>query len=192
MNKSNFINTSFFLIVITILSGCNDSSNNNQSNIPIDITRDHVCMLDGMILLDHPGPKGQIILKNNEHQFFCDTKGLISTLYNPNYKTKIKHAFVQDFGNRQWGSYKDNWIDITKSFLVIDSHKVGSMGPTPATFSTNQEAENFAKQFGGSVIAFNAFTTDQFEAYQKRIRNSIRKNVNHVSAFNDTTTHKHN
>lgn len=174
MNKYR-ITAILALFVTLVLSGsCSEDKHTNTSSTPTDLTRDKVCILDGMILLDHPGPKGQIILKNNEQHFFCDTKGLISTLYDENYKAKIKQAFVQDFGNRKWGSYKDNWIDIKHAFLVIDSNQLGAMGPTPATFGARSDADNFAQKFGGIVLPFTSFDEGKFEAYQKRIRQKLR------------------
>lgn len=148
-------------------------------------------MLDGMILLDHPGPKGQAVFKNNEIHFFCDTKGLISTLYDQNYKVKIKQAFVQDFSKRKWDSYKDNWIDIQHSFIVMDSSRFGAMGPTLATFGTRTDADNFAKEFGGIVLAFNKFNAEKFEAYQMRIRQQLRDAIGNISALNSETEHHH-
>ncbi len=145
MGKQYLTIISTLLAVLTLSSGCSENGDSNTLSTPTDLTRDEVCMLDGMILLDHPGPKGQIIFKNDEQHFFCDTKGLISTLYDQNYKTKIKQAFVQDFGRRKWGSYNNNWINIKEAFLVIDSNQFGAMGPTLATFSIHTDADNFAK-----------------------------------------------
>ncbi len=149
-------------------------------------------MLDGMILVDHPGPKGQVIFKNNEQHFFCDTKGLIATLYDQNYKAKIKQAFVQDFGKRKWGSYNDNWIDIKQAFLVMDSSRFGAMGPTLVTFGARADANSFAKEFGGKVLPFSQLNEEKFEAYQKRIRQQLRDTISNISAANNAATHQHN
>jgi len=148
-------------------------------------------MLDGMILLDHPGPKGQVIFKNGEQHFFCDTKGLISTLYDQNYQTKIAQAFVQDFGKRKWDSYNDNWISIQEAFLVMGSSQFGAMGPTLATFSTRADADSFAKEFGGEVLPFNQLNKEKFAAYQQRIRQQLRDTISNISAANNETAHQH-
>jgi len=190
MGKRNLTAISPLLIVLTLSSGCSEDNSTNISSIPTDLTREEVCMLDGMILVDHPGPKGQVIFKDGTHHFFCDTKGLIATLYDPNYKTKIKQAFVQDFGNRKWGSYNENWIDVKQAFLVIDSSQFGAMGPTLATFGTRADAEAFIKEFGGSLLSFNELTEDKFETYQKRIRQQLRAAIGNISNPIEAT-HQH-
>jgi len=191
MDKYHLKIASSLLLALLLFSGCSEKSNTQASYSPKDLTGDEVCMLDGMILRDHPGPKGQIIFKNGEPHFFCDTKGLISTLYDPNYKVKIKQAFVQDFGNREWGSYKDNWIDVKQAFFVMDSSRFGAMGPTLATFASRTDADNFAKEFGGSVLAFSELNEEKLEAYQKRIRQQLRNAIGNMSAPDDNMKHQH-
>ena len=141
MGKFSFRHLTAALLALIILSGCGDKEEAGVADLPRDLTREEVCMIDGMILLDYPGPKGQLFFKNGEAQFFCDTKGLISTLYDPDYKVKIKRAYVQDFGGREWGSYSGRWIDVNKAFLVLDSNIFGAMGPTMATFRTRADAD---------------------------------------------------
>ncbi len=191
MRKHLLIIALSLFIAVTLLGGCSENNHSNTTSRAKDLTRDEVCMLDGMILMDHPGPKGQAIFKNGERHFFCDTKGLISTLYDQNHKMKIKQAFVQDFGQRKWGSYKDNWIDVKQAFFVMDSSRFGAMGPTLATFSTRTDADNFAKEFGGSVLAFNELNEEKFEAYQKRIRQQLRNAIGNISAPDDNMEHQH-
>ncbi|MFC1602507.1 nitrous oxide reductase accessory protein NosL [Pseudomonadota bacterium] len=191
MNKYQLAIASSLLIALSLTSGCSENSSDKTSYTPQDLTRDEVCMIDGMILLDHPGPKGQVIYKNGEPHFFCDTKGLISTLYDQNYNTKIKQAFVQDFGKRKWSSYSDNWIDVKQAFFVMGSSQFGAMGPTLATFSTRSDADAFAKEFGGSVLAFNELSEEKFEAYQKRIRQQLRDAIGNISTSNEEAAHQH-
>jgi len=148
-------------------------------------------MIDGMILLDHPGPKGQAIYKNGELHFFCDTKGLIATLFDSNYNVKIKQAFVQDFGGRKWGSYKDNWIDIKQAFIVMDSSRFGAMGPTLVTFGQHADADSFAQEFGGTVRPFSELDKEKFEAYQKRIRQQLRDAIGNISNSSSEAEHQH-
>jgi len=191
MSKRHLTTISSLLIALALFSGCSENNSTSTVSTPADLTRDEVCMLDGMILLDHPGPKGQVIFKNNEQHFFCDTKGLISTLYDQSYKMKIKQAFVQDFGKRKWGSYNDNWIDVKQAFFVMGSSQFGAMGPTLATFSSRSDAETFIKEFGGSVLAFDELTEEKFEAYQKRIRQQLRDAIGNISTTNEAAAHQH-
>jgi copper chaperone NosL len=162
-------------MAVLFLSGCGEKEGASVADAPRDLTREEVCMIDGMILLDYPGPKGQIVLKNGEARFFCDTKGLISTLYDPDYKVKIKRAYVQDFAGRKWGSYSDRWIDVNQAFLVMDSAKLGAMGPTMATFSSRSDADAFAAEHGGAVVPFTEFNESMLEEYLKRVRQQLRE-----------------
>ncbi len=192
MNRQKHIIASSLLLALILSSGCSEDNNSQTTSTPKDLSRGDVCMLDGMILLDHPGPKGQIIFKNGERHFFCDTKGLIATLYDQNYKTKIRQAFVQDFGKRKWGSYKDNWIDIQQAFIVMGSNRFGAMGPTLVTFGARTDADSFAKKSGGTVLAFNEFNAEMFEAYQARIRQQLREAIGNISTSNNSKTgHQH-
>lgn len=162
------------LIALLLLSACADNESGDVTDSPRDLTREEVCMIDGMILMDYPGPKGQLFFKNGEARFFCDTKGLIATLYDPDYRVKIKNAYVQDFGGRKWGSYGDRWIDVNQAFLVLDGDKFGAMGPTIATFSLRADADSFAAEHGGMVIAFAEFDEGMLEEYLKRVRQQLR------------------
>jgi len=164
-------------VTLLFVMGCSDNKSIVSDGTPENLTRSAVCLIDGMILVDHPGPKGQAIFKDGQHHFFCDIKGLFSSLYDPNYKMKIKQAFVQDFGQREWSSYNDRWIDVESAFYVMDSKKFGAMGPTLVSYSKRADADAFAKEFGGSVVAFSEITEELFEAYQARVRQQLRDAV---------------
>lgn len=159
---------------LLFLSGCGDDQGKGLEEGPQTLTRQEVCMLDGMILMDYPGPKGQALYKNGEAHFFCDTKGLLSTLYDPTYKSKIKQAYVQDVGGQAWGSYKDGWIEVEKAFLVFDSDQFGAMGPTVATFSKREDADAFVAKHGGSLMPFADLNEDLLSEYLIRVREQLR------------------
>ena len=66
------------------LAGCGERAGEAQSLAPVEIDRSTSCELDGMLLSDYPGPKGQIRFANvAEVQWFCDTTELLSTLLAP-------------------------------------------------------------------------------------------------------------
>ncbi|MFC1684863.1 nitrous oxide reductase accessory protein NosL [Pseudomonadota bacterium] len=175
MVKFSFRAAIFVLIAVLSLAGCGEKEGASVADTPHDLTREEVCMIDGMILMDYPGPKGQLFLKNGEARFFCDTKGLISTLYDPDYQVKIKRAYVQDFSGRKWGSYSDRWIDVNQAFLVLGSAKFGAMGPTIATFGLRGDADAFAAEHGGDVMPFAEFDEGMLEDYLKGVRQQLRE-----------------
>ncbi|MFC1747639.1 nitrous oxide reductase accessory protein NosL [Pseudomonadota bacterium] len=191
MHRRPIATALFALITFALVSGCSENADDSATSEPVNLTREAFCLLDGMILLDHPGPKGQVVLKNGERHYFCDTKGLFSVLHDPNYKNKIDQAFVQDFGKRKWDSYKDRWIEANLAFFVMDSRRIGAMGPTLASFGGRTDAEAFANEFGGVVLTYAEFDRDKFESYQKRISQQFRDGSGGTSFAEEEDEHQH-
>lgn len=130
---------------------------------PQEITAGISCSLDGMTLADFPGPKAQIHYAMGEPEFFCDTVEMFSIYLKPEQKIRVTGIFTQDMGKSDWESPKGNWIDAKQAFYVLGSKKMGSMGPTLAAFSMEQDANKFAKGFGGKVLGFNQVTLDMVD-----------------------------
>ena len=126
----------------------------------VEPTRDTVCSLDGMTLVDYPGPKGQIHYAGGEVNFFCDSTELVSTYLKPEQKKRIRAAYVQDMGKTAWDKPSGNWIDATKALYVQGSKKHGSMGPTLATFANQADADKFVAEQGGKVFKFSELTPE--------------------------------
>ena len=118
------------------------------------------CALDGMLLMDYPGPKGQIQYDKGETDFFCDTVEMVSTYLNPEQKKRIKGIFTQDMGKADWTKPVGQWIDAKSAYYVLGSKRTGSMGPTLATFAQIADADAFAKQYGGKVLSFKELTPE--------------------------------
>lgn len=126
---------------------------------PAEIVPGTACDLDGMLLADYPGPKGQILYADaKEPVFFCDTVELVSTLLRPEQVRAVKGAWVQDMGKADWKQPRGHWIDAKAAFFVRGSRKHGSMGPTLATFAQEADATKFAGEHGGKVVRFTDIT----------------------------------
>jgi copper chaperone NosL len=125
---------------------------------PASIARDDTCSLDGMTLADYPGPKGQILWADGTRDRFCDTTELVGALIAPEQKKGLKHAWVQDMAKTDWDKPHDAWIDARTAFYVQGSSKHGSMGATLASFARREDAQAFATQYGGQVLAFAEIT----------------------------------
>lgn len=143
--------------VALLLSGCGQSNTEAQ---PAEIARDTICALDGMVLQDFPGPKAQILYDRGEREFFCDTKEMFSILLRPEQKKRIVAVYTQDMGKADWTHPQGYWIDARKAFYVVGSKREGSMGPTIASFASEQDASAFAGQYGGKVLPFGQVTLD--------------------------------
>lgn len=147
----------YFALITTLLMGC---SKKEESLAPIDIDRTTSCSLDGMILMDYPGPKAQIHYDSGEPDFFCDTMEMFSIYLRPEQRKKVTAIYTQDMGKAPWDQPTGNWIDAKSAYYVHGSKKLGAMGPTFAAFARNEDAEAFAKQFGGQVYRFDQITLD--------------------------------
>jgi copper chaperone NosL len=127
---------------------------------PVEITRDTACSLDGMTLLDYPGPKAQIQYEQGEPDFFCDTVELFSTYLHPEQSKRVRAIYVQDMGQADWNQPTGHWIDARTAFYVAGSKRRGSMGPTIVSFAREQDARALAAKEGGKVLRFGEVTPE--------------------------------
>lgn len=148
------------IVLLTILSGCNKPISPVS---PKEINSGTSCSLDGMVLAEFAGPKGQIHYATGEPDYFCDTVEMFSIYLQPEQKKHITGIFTQDMGKADWENPHGNWIDAKKAFYVLGSKKTGSMGPTLAAFSNQQDAVKFAKTFGGKVFDFDKITPNMVD-----------------------------
>lgn len=157
MNQTLLIRFTLPLILVAVLTACNKPS---APVSPQEITAGTFCSLDGMILADFPGPKGQIHYATGKPDFFCDTVEMFSIYLQPEQKKRITGIFAQDMGKTNWDKPRDNWIDARQAFYVLGSKKNGSMGPTLGAFAHQQDADNFVQKFGGKVLRFDQVTPE--------------------------------
>ena len=53
-----------------------------------------------------------------------------------------------------WNQPRGHWIDATQALYVRGSKRLGSMGPTLASFAQAADARKFAAEYGGSVLGY--------------------------------------
>ncbi|HEX8610948.1 MAG TPA: nitrous oxide reductase accessory protein NosL [Telluria sp.] len=119
---------------------------------------DTACALDGMVLLDFPGPKAQIQYAEGKADYYCDLMELFTVLLAPEHKRRVAGAFVQDMGKTAWDKPSGHWIAAKDALYVVGSKKQGSMGPTFGSFSDPAQAAAFAKAEGGKVLPYSQIT----------------------------------
>jgi len=127
---------------------------------PQEITAETACSLDGMLLKDYPGPKAQIHYDQGEPDFFCDTMEMFAIYLRPEQQKRVRGLFTQDMGKTDWEHPQANWIDAKQAFYVLGSKRMGSMGPTLASFANEADARTFAQKHGGRVLRFDQVTLD--------------------------------
>jgi copper chaperone NosL len=145
------------LLLAIGLAGCDKAE---VAVAPEEIKAGTACSLDGMLLADFPGPKGQILYGDGTREFFCDTYELFSATLQPEQARRVVALYTQDMGKTAWDDPQGNWIDAKSAWYVHGSRKTGSMGPTMAAFARKADAEAFAKAEGGKVLAFADVTSD--------------------------------
>lgn len=127
----------------------------------VEITKETVCVLDGMLLADFPGPKAQIHYAGAANpDFFCDMVEMFSTYLKPEQARYVTAVYVQDMGKADWRSPQGHWIDAKGAFYVVGSNMPGSMGPTIGSFALEADAARFAKEHGGKVMKFGEVKPD--------------------------------
>lgn len=137
------------------LSACGDRAGDAQAVAPVEIGASTTCELDGMLLVDYPGPKGQIHYAGAAAPvFFCDTVELFNTMLRPEQVRKVVAVYVQDMGKADWDQPRSNWMDAKSGFYVLGSKRHGSMGPTVASFAQESDAQKFAAQWGGKMLRY--------------------------------------
>lgn len=143
-----------------LLTACGESA---KPAAPLEIAGDTACALDGMVLLDFPGPKAQIHYDQGAPEFFCDTREMFSILLRPEQKKRIVAIYTQDMAKAAWERPEGHWIDARTAFYVVGSPRRGSMGPTVPSFASEADAGKFAAQYGGKVLPFAQVTLDMVD-----------------------------
>ncbi|MFC5386623.1 nitrous oxide reductase accessory protein NosL [Aquamicrobium segne] len=151
------------LALVVALSACKEEITQNID--PQDMTTEtlgHYCQMN---LLEHPGPKGQVHMKNMPAPlFFSQVRDAIAYARAPEQIAPILAIYVNDMGDpaATWDAPGDgNWIDANKAFYVVGSLREGGMGaPETVPFSSRTDAEAFARAEGGEVLQLADITDD--------------------------------
>jgi len=154
------------LLLIFFLAAC---EKNQPGEMPPaeTLTRDAIGYYCLMTVVNHGGPKGQIILSNNpEAIWFSSVSETIFFYRSPEepkniaavYVNDMSHADINinDVSDANWNVPGiNNWIDAYEAWYVVGSDRVGGMGaPEAVPFSTEEKAALFASQQGGKIYRF--------------------------------------
>ena len=146
------------VIVALVLAGCNRDGGDSVMPPPAALTSDAMGLFCGMNVLEHPGPKGQIITKSRiDPYWFTSARDAVAFTLMPDQPRDIRAIYVSDMARAP--SWEEpgatNWIDARKAFFVIESRKQGGMGAAEAVpFGTRAAADAFVAANGGTVVNF--------------------------------------
>jgi copper chaperone NosL len=140
------------------LAGCNEQKTAEAPPPPQVMTAVAIGHYCGMNVLEHPGPKGQIILASRkEAVWFSSVRDAISFTMLPEEPKDIRAMYVSDMTRApEWDKPgATNWIDARQASFVIGSRMKGGMGGEEAVpFSDKAAAEKFVSENGGRVVVF--------------------------------------
>ena len=146
------------VIAALVVAGCNRDGADAVMPPPAALTSDAMGVFCGMNVLEHPGPKGQIITASRiDPYWFTSVRDTVAFTLMPDQPRDIRAIYVSDMAQApSWAEPgATNWIDARKAFFVIESRRQGGMGAAEAVpFGTRAAADAFAAANGGTVVIF--------------------------------------
>jgi copper chaperone NosL len=154
----------FGLLTTLLLAGC-DEAEEVVPPKPFALTSEAMGRYCGMNVLEHSGPKGQIILDARvpEPIWFSSARDTLAFTMLPEEPKDYAAIYVSDMGKApSWEKPGEtNFIDAKKAFYVIESALRGGMGAEEAVpFSAREAADQFASRNGGRVVGFDEVPQD--------------------------------
>jgi copper chaperone NosL len=145
------------LFSLFFLTACSETPAERQAAQQAMAIESHEeCHLCGMIINGFPGPKGQLYERGKQNSLkFCSTRDMFAYLLDPEHQHAIQTSYVHDMTVNPWDHPDEQtYIDARQAWYVVGHNKKGAMGPTLASFSDQQVALSFAKQYGGQIYHF--------------------------------------
>ena len=147
-----------------LLTGCKPDSTTAELPPPVALNADAMGVFCGMNLMEHPGPKGQIITASRLDPFwFSSVRDTVAFTRMPEQPRDIRAIYVSDMARApSWDAPGEtNWIEARKAVFVIDSRKQGGMGAAEAVpFGARDAADQFVASHGGRIVSFDEIPSD--------------------------------
>ncbi|MBI5130574.1 MAG: nitrous oxide reductase accessory protein NosL [Rhodopseudomonas palustris] len=147
-----------------LLGGCNDNTGSSVVPPPVALNADAMGVFCGMNLVEHSGPKGQIITASRiDPYWFSSARDAVAFTLMPDQPRDIRAIYVSDMARApSWDQPgESNWVDARKAFFVIESRKRSGMGAAETVpFGTRDAADAFVAANGGRVVTFEAIPPD--------------------------------
>ena len=154
------------LLSATLLSGCDDQA--AQVPGPLEPTAESVSHFCGMLLAEHPGPKGQIFLKGRSRPvWFSSVSETVAYTMLPDEPAAPAAIYVNDVGKAQnWDRPEPGtWVEARRAWYVLGSNKrgpagMGDMRREPIPFAYEPAAQRFRAEHGGRIVRFSEIPQD--------------------------------
>jgi len=118
------------LVAVMTLAGCKNETAEAPPP-PHELTAVAIGQYCGMNILEHSGPKGQIILASQDDPvWFSSARDAFSFTMLPEEPKDIRAIYVSDMAKApSWDRPGErNWVDAKQAFFVIGSRLKGGMG----------------------------------------------------------------
>jgi copper chaperone NosL len=148
-------------LAMLALAACEEEK---EAPPPQELTRDAVSHYDQMLVLDHEGPRAQILLESrDEPVWFSSVRDAFAFHFLPEEPRDIAAIYVTDMARA--ATWEDPgpgiWIEARDAHFVIGSDRRGGMGAEePVPFGTTEAAAAFAAEHGGEVVDFDGVPRD--------------------------------
>jgi len=148
----------------------------------------HVC---GMIIEGFPGPKGQAFTEKDQHvRKFCSTRDMFAWLLQPENVNRNHTLYVHDMAQTDWQNPNDTaLIDARDAYYVVGSDRKGAMGPTLASFATEDAAHGFMMEYGGEVLKYSEITMEHLNTGAAMGEMSGMQDMGEMEAETETSEH---
>lgn len=146
-------------VLALTLAACNQDEATSTPPPPVALNSEAMGLFCGMNVLEHPGPKGQILTASRiDPYWFTSVRDTVAFTLMPDQPRDIRAIYVSDMGAApSWDEPgATNWIDARKAHFVIESRKRSGMETDEAVpFRDRAAAEAFAADNGGRVVSFD-------------------------------------
>ncbi len=162
----------FFLATLLALAagGCDDGPS-AKAPPPLEIDASTVAEFCGMNIDEHPGPKGQIFVKDRaEPYWFASVHDLVAFTMLPEEPKNFAALYVTDMGKaKNWDHPEPGtWVEARDATFVIGSRKRGGMDEREAVpFSDPVAAQAFIAENGGRAVRFGEIPQDYVLSYDE-------------------------
>ena len=147
------------LALLGLAAACSPQQEEAARPAPFALTDEAMGRYCGMNVLEHEGPKGQVILKGAlEPIWFSSARDVVAFTLLPEEPKTYAALYVSDMAVApSWAEPgAKNWIEARDAWFVIGSTRRGGMGVAETVpFSTEKAAQDFAAAHGGAVVRFD-------------------------------------
>ena len=133
-------------VLLTLLAllavGCDDEDKAAAKKPPpVALTQDAMGHFCGMALVEHPGPKGQILLRGDRRPvWFSSARDTVAFTYLDEESKAISAIYVSDMGKAPDWEHPgpDDWVEARRAWFVLGSNRRGGMGAEEAVPFSDQ------------------------------------------------------